>query len=131
MSRSKTVSGRLLHLGAWCLAHKLKDTEIDYAFVMSFGTSSRYSLPYLRVNADGFLRLAKSLKPTVQVKLENQTLEISFQHDGVKIIFQIEKKRLDELPDSIRNSLAAIAAANQTKRIAGVPLRLTGPGVGS
>lgn len=133
MSRSKTVSGRLMSLGIWCVANKVKDSEIDYAFVMSVGSLQHYSLPILRVHAEGFLRLAKTLKPTVLVKVEGDTLQISFENDGVMVTFEIAKKRFDKLPDPIREPLAAIAAANkQAPRLGGVaPLRLTGPGVGS
>ncbi|MFO0383267.1 MAG: hypothetical protein ACK506_16310 [Pirellula sp.] len=133
MSRSKTVSGRLMHLGAWCIANKVKDTEIDYAFVMSVGSMPYYTNPILRVLPEGFVRLAKALKPTVLLKVEKDTMDLSFTNNGVEVKLEIAKERFDKLPDGIRNPLAAIAAANnQAKRLAGVaPLRLTGPGVPS
>lgn len=133
MSRSKTVSGRLMHLGAWCIANNVRDTEIDYAFIMSVGSMAYYQSPVLRVHPEGFVRLAKALKPTVLFKVEKETMDLSFTSGGVEVKLEITAKRFDKLPSEIREPLLAIAAANsQAKRLAGVaPLRLTGPEVKS
>lgn len=133
MSRSKTVSGRLMALSSWITANRVKDTEINYAYIWSVGSRQVYDAPILRVSPDCFLRLAKELKPTVLVKVEKTTIELSFVNAGIEVKISIQKEQFDKLPAEIRNPLAAIAAANnEAKRLAGVaPLRLTGPGVTS